>query len=261
MTLIRSMLTPFGIVMGADSTLTVEYPFSNGKKIERHYTNAKKLQKIPHLKAGISWWGKGIIDGMNADTWLENYIINDHSTTLANFAESLRDKLRELGFLVTDDRNLRYGTIGFHLAGFIEYNGKNVPILYHIHNGKSETCPDIDPHRVNANLDWTPQKVLAEWKKDHFGGLRNGDFIPYAIVSGYLSQAFARLNNLKFEGQTTPFLIPYPRDNLDSWAEFIRFEIKMLSEIYALSNYPKIIGGKIATLTINNNGKYNYEMK
>jgi len=261
MTLIRSMLTPFGIVMGADSTLTVEYPFPNGEKIGRHYTNAKKLQKIPQLHAGISWWGKGIIDGMNADTWLENYIKNDRSTTLANFAESLRDKLRELGFRVTDNRHLRYGTIGFHLAGFTEYNGKNVPILYHIHNGESEVYKDIDPHLVNANLDWTPQKVLEEFGKGHFGGLRNGDFIPYAIVSGYLYQAFVKLNNVIFEGQTAPFLIPYPRDNLDKWTEFVRFEIKMVSEIYALSNYPKIIGGQIATLTIDNDGNYKYEMK
>ena len=261
MTLIRSMLSPFGIIMAADSTLTVKYPFTNGETIERHYTNAKKLQKIPHLTAGISWWGEGTIDGMNADAWLEYFIKNDHSTTLEMFAVSLRDKLRQLGFRVPDDSKLRYGTIGFHLAGFVEYEGRKVPILYHIHNGISENYDDIDPYVVNANLDWTPQKVLEKWDEGHFGGLRNGDFIPYAVVSGYLYQAFEALNNIRFEGQTTPFVIPHPRDNLDSWAELLRFEIKMVSEIYALSNYPKLIGGKIATLTINNNGKYNYKMK
>jgi hypothetical protein len=161
---------------------------------------------------------------------------------------------------VIDKRDLRYGTIGFHLAGFVDFKGKKVPILYHVHNGQSEIYTDINPYVVNANLDWTPERVLREWGKGHFGGLRNGDFIPYAMLSSHLSQFFTTLkNNIKVDGQ--PFQIPYPLNNLDAWAEFLRFETKLVGEIYALSNYPPIIGGKIITLTIDNNEEHRYEIK
>jgi len=135
-----------------------------------------------------------------------------------------------------------------------------LPILYHIHNGQSEIYKEIDPYIVNANLDWTPERVLEKWGEGHFGGLRNGDFLPYAILSSYLSQFFRTLGNeLRING--APFQIPFPPDSLDAWAEFLRFEIRLVSKIYTLSNYPPIIGGRIITLTIDNNGNFKYEMK
>jgi len=45
MTLVRSMLTPYGIVMAADTALTVRYSIPGGQDLERNYTNAKKLQR------------------------------------------------------------------------------------------------------------------------------------------------------------------------------------------------------------------------
>jgi len=260
MTLVRSMLTPYGIIMAADSTLTVKYPLTNGEILERHYTDAKKLQRIPDLNAGISWWGEGRIDGMNADVWLENYISKQRAKTLKEFAISLRDELRKLGFRVTEERNIRFGTIGFHLAGFVDFKGKKMPTLYHIHNGISEVYPDIDPYICNANHDWYPERVLEEWEKGHFPGLRNGDILPYAVLSHFLYQFFETLRiNLRIGEQ--PFLIPYPSDNLDVWAEFLRFQIRLIGEIYSLSNYPPIVGGKIITLVLKDDGTYKYEIK
>jgi len=260
MTLVRSMLTPYGIVMAADSTLTVKYPLPNEKALERHYTNAKKLQRIPDLNAGISWWGEGYIDGMNADVWLENFISKQKAKTLKAFATCLRDELRKLGFRVTEKRNLRFGTIGFHLAGFVDFQDRMMPTLYHIHNGMSEAYSNIDPYVVNANHDWYPEKVLEEWKRGHFPGLRNGDILPYATLAAHLAGFFGKLKeNLRIEGR--PFQIPHPSDSIEAWAEFLRLKIRLISEIYALSNYPQIVGGKVITLIIKDDGTFKYEIK
>ena len=174
---------------------------------------------------------------------------NDKSETVEAFAISLMNKLREFGFRVRDPRDLRYGTIGFHLAGFVEHEGRKVPILYHIHNGISENYDDIDPYIVNANLDWTPEKILKKWSEGGFGGLRNGDFQPYAILSAYLSEFFGVLReNIRIKGE--PFQIPFPNDNLDSWAEFLRFEIRLVSEIYALSSHSSTLPNNSKTLKL-----------
>lgn len=255
MTLVLSQLTPYGIAMAADTAISVKFEYPD-RTLERTYTNAKKLQEIPQLNAGISWWGEGRIDGVFADLWLERFISQSSAEDLEEFAVSLQNELRRLGFTIPDNAPthiLRYGTIGFHLAGFVDYNSRRVPTLYHIHNGRSDVYPDIDPHIVNANHDFPPSRVIEFWSRRMWPGLRNGDFLPYAVLSNHLSEFFRELHeNIQIDGR--PFQIPYPTNSIDSISKFLRFNIRLVREIYALSNYPPIIGGKVITLTISEDG-------
>ena len=76
----------------------------------------------------------------------------------------------------------RYGNRGFHLAGYTEYGGNQVPTFYQIHNGQSEVYPEINPRIINANQDLPPQEVLDLFAKNLAPHVRNGDFIFYAIL-------------------------------------------------------------------------------
>jgi len=93
MTLILTQLTPYGIAMAADTALSVEYDYS-GETLKWVYTGARKLQEIPRLDAGISWWGEGLIDDVFTDLWLEHFIRHSSAESLEQFALSLRDEIR-----------------------------------------------------------------------------------------------------------------------------------------------------------------------
>ncbi|KYK37503.1 MAG: hypothetical protein AYK18_09815 [Theionarchaea archaeon DG-70] len=261
MTLVLSKLTPYGIAMAADTAITVKFEFPD-ETLERTYADAKKLQKIPQLNAGISWWGEGRINGIFADLWLERFIKNSSAESLEEFAISLQNELRRLELTIPEGAStstLRDGTIGFHLAGFVEYNNRRIPSLYHIHNGKSVLYPTVDPHIVNANHDFPPLRVIEHWSRREWPGLRNGDYRPYAVLYNYLSGFYRQLHedpDMR-AADDDPFIIPHPL-NLETISEFLRFNIKLVRDIYALSNYPPIIGGRVTTLTINENGIRSY---
>jgi hypothetical protein len=54
--------------------------------------------------------------------------------------------------------------------------------------------------------------------------------------------------------------IPHPL-NLNSLAEYLRFQIKTVSEIYKLSNLVPGLGGPVTTLTISEQGITSLETK
>lgn len=135
MTLILTELSRYGIAMAADSALTVPTLLPVERQyINRVYFGATKLRPIPKLKAGISFWGQGQIRGVDTDVWLLDFIHRNENryNTLRQFALLLRNQLRqEIGRMQdTDAESLRWGKIGFHLAGYVKYNGTKVPTFW-----------------------------------------------------------------------------------------------------------------------------------
>ncbi len=55
-------------------------------------------------------------------------------------------------------------------------------------------------------------------------------------------------------------IVPYP-ETLKMRAEYLRFQILMVSQIYGLSNQLPWIGGKVTTLTISSKGIEEYETR
>src|SRR5262245_35868665 len=114
MTLIISKLTPYGIVMVADSAETKSYELSRGKAT-RVRNGTKKVQTIPHLSAGISMWGLGEIPktDLPMDIWLSDFIKQrEYINSLQEFADALRDALQaQIG-------NVQI-PMGLHLAGYV----------------------------------------------------------------------------------------------------------------------------------------------
>ena len=61
-----------------------------------------------------------------------------------------------------------------------------------------------------------------------------------------------------------PFLFPDPSkfsNNIEAYSEFVRFWIRLVRDVYALSNVPETIGGEISVLSISPNGETRFSKK
>jgi hypothetical protein len=240
--------------MAADSALTQIITLPNGNSTYCVLAGVHKLQVIEKLNAGISVWGMGAIPPSNTQTdiWLQDFINNQiaNYNSLSDFATLLQNELRRHISQINVNNN-PLGTIGFHLAGYVNYNGSPTPTLYHIHNGISTTLSSrgiqINPAIVNANHDIPPNLAQQYLSQGIVPLYRNGDWTTYANFFNHVGQF---LQGLSQQGLT----IPHSRD-LRERAEWLKFQIKTMSELYRLSNlHLPTIGGKIDTLLITPNG-------
>jgi len=261
MTLILTEILPSGIIMAADSALTKTTTLPNGNVTYFVLTGVHKLQVIEKLNAGISTWGMGAIPPKytQTDIWLQDFIYNQRGNydSLHDFAIILQNELRRHIPPITVDKKTfnieNLGTIGFHLAGYVDYNGRKTPTLYHIHNGISYVLDPqgtkIDPTIVNANHDLPPDEVQKKLSQGiELPLYRNGDWFLAARFFNLVGNFFDSLS--KQDGLTVP-----DSRNLKERTEWLRFQIRTMSELYRLSNlHLPTIGGKIDTLIITPNG-------
>jgi hypothetical protein len=272
MTLILTWLFPFGIFMGADSAISYNTYITepDGRRRKRILNSGTKILRIPKINAGISYWGIGYVGDETTDVWLSDFIFSHRAdyNNINDFASLLQNELREVVHeeITEPEGSLeyRYGKRGFHLAGFVEYEGNPVPTFYHIHNGQSETTPNVNPRIINANYDLPPEKVLGFFAHPAFPYVRNGDFFLYAKVFDSLMSAFGDFRNLLRNVYDAQFLFPDPSkfsDNIEAYSEFVRFWIRLVRDVYALSNIPETIGGEISVLSISPNGETKYSKK
>jgi hypothetical protein len=248
MTLILTEISDIGIAMAADSAITVPITRPDGTTVYRVLTGVHKLQVVDKLNAGISIWGLGQIGNMDTDIWLQDFINDqrENYNTLNEFAVLLQNELRnripQINF-----RERPLGTIGFHLAGFVDHLNRPTATFYHIHNGISQTlCTrgiTVDPAIVNANHDLPPDIVYELLSSGRHAVIRNGDIAVFAPFIEHLGVFFESLSQ---HGLTIP-----DSRNLLERAEWLKFEIRTMSEIYRFSNlHLPTIGGKIDTLLI-----------
>lgn len=259
MTLILTELSRFGIAMAADSAVTFQETLPEGDTIPRVLLGVRKLQPIPKLNAGISVWGLGEIEEISTDIWLANIIRTkeEEYNSINEFAILLQNELRRhIPDIDVSRPENQLGTIGFHLAGFVEWEEQSTPTFYHIHNGISQDPSrrgiSIYPRKVNASHDLPPQ--LAREHIDHgvWYITRNGDYQLYANLFGYLGNFFLGL------AEQTEIVIPYSI-SLEDRAKWLKFQIKMMADLYAFSNRGSVIGGDVATLTISSQGIESYD--
>jgi len=253
MTLILTEISNLGIAMAADSAVTQMIVKPNGSTTYRVLTGVHKLQVIDKLNAGISVWGQGTINNTPTDIWLQDFINTQrvNYNSLSDFANLLQNELRRhiQPINVSTDPN---GTLGFHLAGFVNYSGAPTPTFYHIHNGQSTALSSrgitINPSIINANHDLPPNIAQQLLSPTTTYITRNGDFQIYAALFQYLN---AFLQNLS---QYHNLTIPHIRDLREN-AEWLKFQIRTMSELYSFSNlHLPTIGGKIDTLLITPQG-------
>ncbi len=246
MTLVLTEISRYGIVMGADSTVTYETQLPTGERVSRILIGFQKLFPIPYLKAGVSCWGYGRIGNVDTDIWLNDFIQRHEGRvgTLREFAICLQDELR----IIIGPRSGQ-GECGFHLAGFAEERGLLVPDFWHIHNGASEYFRDVDATIFNANHDLAEAKALGRYDPNNPNIIyitRNGDYQFYAVWWENFEEVVDEF--LRAQG------IQVPKPSLQGRIEYVRFQIRSISEIYRMSTRLPSIGGEISTLAIDTSG-------
>jgi hypothetical protein len=241
MTLILTELTAHGIAMAADSMVTSTHVVTG---LSHTTPNAAvKLQAVQHLSAGISCWGMGEINRVPTDEWLANFIIhNTGFTTLQSFAGALANELNT----VVEPSPAVESRMGFHLAGFEDYQGVPTPSFFHIHDGPSTTLQErgisVKPQQFNANHDVPPEVFRQLAAKGQGRITRNGDYVLYVQLSRLLESFFQGLR---------PIGVVIPNSqNLADRCEYLVFQIRTVSTIYRLSNLVPGIGGPINYLGI-----------
>jgi len=238
MTLVLTEISKFGISMAADSAVTFQKNMPDGRKIMRVLTGVRKLQPIDKLQAGISVWGEGSISGVDSDVWLDQFIRarSNHYNSLETFARLLQDELRGL-IPEIDVERYPEGTIGFHLAGYVDHRGKRTPTFYHIHNGRSKVLENrgiqIDPTKVNSNHDLPPEKVCEFLERGLICVVHNGDYYLYRETFKLL-RTFLEDFAEKTRGR---MLIPFSTSLKDD-VEWARFEIETMANLYKFSGRP-----------------------
>jgi len=259
MTLVLTELSLLGIAMAADSAVTTPSLTPNRQRIfPRVLIGVTKLFPIHKLQAGVCAWGLGQISAIDTDVWLKNFIVSneDRYSALQDFVLLLQNELRK-HVPDIDLNQYPYGTVGFHVTGFVEWKGRKLPDFYHVHNGRSQVlesrgqASQIDPRRVNANHDMPPEECEKLFSQGMAYITRNGDYQMYAALSSLVEQFFDMLGKRGFQ-------IPYP-PSLKARAEYLRFWIKTMSEIYRLSNIVPGIGGPVTSLIISERGIEGYE--
>jgi hypothetical protein len=252
MTLILTEISNLGIAMAADSAVTIQIIKPDGTMVYRVLTGVRKLQVIDKLNAGIAVWGLGQIDNLDTDIWLQDFINSqrENYNTLNEFAILLQNEVRNT-IPPINFRERPLGTIGFHLAGFVDHLNRLTATFYHIHNGISQTMCErgitINPAIVNANHDLPPDITDELLSSGRHVVIRNGDIAVFAPFIEHIGVFFG---NLSRHGLTIP-----DSRNLIERAEWLKFEIRTMSEIYRFSNlHLPTIGGKIDTLLITPNG-------
>jgi hypothetical protein len=261
MTLILTELSQYGIAMVADSALTVPTLLPRERQyIYRVYFGVTKLRPVPKLQSGISFWGEGKIGDIDTDVWLSDFINRTETNykSLTDFTSLLRDELRENIKPITDPQNLRYGTIGFHVAGYVDHKGNRVPTFWHVHNGQSEVYDNIDPTIVNANNDLPPDVVqqyitdISTKGNEDWQSIRNGDFLT--VYAPFIAVMNALQDYLKKNAK-----VNIPTKSLKGRAEYLAFQVRTIRDLYALSeDLLPSIGGNVAVLTIAPTGIQSY---
>jgi len=254
MTLVLTEISYYGIVMCADSEVTCETRLPNGSKTWRVLNGVQKLVPIVHLDAGVSCWGYGKIGDIDTDIWLTDFIKRhiDDTKNLEQFASTLQDELRQVIGPRSDKSEC-----GFHLAGYTrDKKGNLVPDFWHIHNGSNEYFKTIDPRQFNANHDLAGAIRQGRYRiGDQINTYitRNGDYQFYAAWS----EEFEKVVNKFLREQG----IDIPKTSLLGRVDYLRFQIRSISEIYSMSTLLPTIGGGISTLAIDSTGIQLSEMK
>ena len=238
MTLILTELSEHGVAMAADTALTKKVVLEGGKSEYHVSYEAVKLQPIRELSAGISFHGIGLLGDTRTDEWIADFIKRNARShdSMKSFGDALANELSSKKPPIKD-------TLGFHLAGFAQVENDRYPTVYKIIN-----APD---GKFQCYHSESPHKYLKGAHKP----LRGGEDAIYA-------KAFEILENwLKIPSfGEEPFHMPYP-DNLRMRAEYLRFQIVMVSDIYLLSNQVPLIGGPVTTLSISPRGIEDYETR
>ena len=233
----------------------------------------RKLLWVPHIKAGISYWGFiGKVTRQRFDEWLEYRIRSSSYNDLPGLADFLAQELNDAC------KNRPLGNdeqVGIHLAGYHEWqDGVRRPVFYHVHNGhchvqwrqhlkvsglfagppltiQADPVYQLAPRGLFSRNDDFPKASLTLPQNltalSNGYTTRNGDFATYILISDAIKLACISL------GKSPGVSVPADPTKLGPRLGYLKMLLEVVSHIYKCSTMPRIVGGKISSLGIKPN--------
>lgn len=243
MTLIITAITAEGIVMGADSAITIKW---KEDEIPLNLTNFKKIYNIPKLHLSIGVAGnlrEETLDSMRfISEWLTNFIDKSQSESFTDFANELKNALNFENML-KGDRKKPETIRTFQLVSWVEAldenkNKKIIPRAVEISNLEGQ-------YKL---IDMLPKDFVVDIIKRREGKLEK---YPIRLLTIGVPYGYANWISTTGIQEHTNFVdsqVPY--GEITSIAEYVRFLIRSIAELHRIARKPQIVGEPIETVIL-----------
>jgi hypothetical protein len=244
MTLVVTELSTYGIVM-VEHTFPPMHGVTAGAT-RRDLDRLVAVQTVPHLPAGISAWGTGVLPTEKGyapvSEWLAEFASRHTDVEpVSAYAEALARALQE-------DAAALEEPLGFHIAGYVNVDGKPLPTLYHVRNNEA-VLGSYYMHKFQPVQEFPP--------KDPGRGvfrIRSCDCERHGVL-------FERLENILPAIESDPeesLTMPHP--SLEGRMAFLGACVNFASDLYASAAPQGTQSALITTLGIAPNGRFSYQM-
>lgn len=251
MTLVVTMATKSGIVMGADSKISMWNPETK-KFLTPQSLDAMKIIPMEAQHMAASFWGQLDIHlkSNNRSGIVRKNLINDifpdFVATLSDDdnVDSVSEKFRDYINASVDFSRLEVFAFGIHMAGYVEEDGRKCPKVRHV-------C-------LSPNDDKDPQQKDPSKFKNNNESL-NSVNPQYAMVfNGFYFIVDALINWVSINyGDSYSMFNPQKMNNPQA-IRCVNYLINITKGFQSYVQAPKLVGGCVNILTINSNGQYEW---
>lgn len=237
MTLLLTAVTPEGIVLGADSALTYK---ELGDQI--NLVGFNKILPVPNLHMGISVAeGARIGSGGTSSwisTWLQKYAMDvSEAESFTAFCDDLVKTLNEVTKGSDDSHTLQ-------LAAWVQTYDENKNV--HLIPRAGEISKGESGYRWQTMLPGNFIYETIEWRN---GNKSKG--YPIKFISSGLPRNYATWIGTVGTPEFSKLLgIRIPDPQITSVAEYVRFLIRSVAELYRISRQPAYVGEPVETLIL-----------
>lgn len=244
MTLVITMATKNGIVMGADSKISMWDP-KNKKYLKPKVGN--KIITIEKNLMAASFWGQLDIDLKNG---LRRHLINNifHNFLISlsknddvdSVSEKFRDHLNE----TVDFKKLKGSAFGVHMAGYKCRNGNKEPKVRHV-------CfsPDDDKDHDQRNSSKLKSNDESKYSSNP----------PYAMVfNGFYYIVNALINWIRIYDNDLYAMFNPTHRSIGQAINLTKYLINITKGFQNYVRAPKLVGGSVKILAINEKGQYSW---
>ncbi|MCK9375655.1 MAG: hypothetical protein M0P73_05845 [Syntrophobacterales bacterium] len=248
MTLLITMATKSGIVMGADSKISMWDPKKKVFTSDRSY--ATKIIAIEDHHMAVSFWGLLDIHLKNNTGTIRRHLIDN---IFKNFSASLSkdddvdtvsEKFRDYLNKTVDFSKLSDFPFGVHMAGYISENGTKKPKIRHVCLSPGD---NKDPN----------QQDISKFKSNDESN--NCSEPPYAMVfNGFYYIVNALVNWIRLYHSDIYSMFTPQKMNIGQAISLTKYLINITKGFQTYVRAPKLVGGSVKILAINERGQFSW---
>lgn len=248
MTLLLSAVTPEGIAVGADSALTWR---ESGDQI--NLVGFNKIVPVSHLHLAVATAGSARIGPEGKSAWISTWL--RQFATEVSTADSFSSFCNELTQALNDVAPDAEDAHTFQVAAWAQVNYKDNELV--LAPRLAEVTRTGDAYAWGSKLSDEFLIDVVEWRK----GSRNKGY-PITFVSSGLPPNYATwIAKVGTPGFSQLLGIRVPEPQIMAVAEYVRFLVRTVAELYRISRQPAYVGEPVETLVLLPESKNMFAMR